>query len=110
MNDSGSPEHSAKVLTVFRSRLRPEAAAEYHDTARRLEDLARTMPGFEEIKAFVADDGERVSLVTFASEPRTMPGATIPSTVPPSSAGRQAFYATYDIAVCAVSHERHFAR
>ena len=57
----------APVVTVFRSRLRPESAHEYHETADRILDLARTMPGFVDFKSFEAADGERVSIVTFAS-------------------------------------------
>jgi heme-degrading monooxygenase HmoA len=31
-------------------------------------ELARTMPGYVEHKSFVADDGERVTVVTFADQ------------------------------------------
>ena len=34
-----------QVVTVFRSRLRPEAVADYTDDAGRISALARTMPG-----------------------------------------------------------------
>ena len=37
-----------KIVTVFRSRLRPEASGAYHDTAPRMVELARTIPGFED--------------------------------------------------------------
>jgi heme-degrading monooxygenase HmoA len=107
VSQSGS-RGGAKVLTVFRSRLRAEAADEYHRTAQRLEDLARTMPGFEEIKAFVAEDGERVSLVTFGSRAAHEAWRDHPEHRAAQERGRQAFYASYDIAVCAVTHERHF--
>ena len=60
-----SPE-VGQVVTVFRSRLRPEAVGAYADDAGRIAALARTMPGYVEHKAFAADDGERVTLVTFA--------------------------------------------
>ncbi len=54
-----------QVVTVFRSRLRPDADA-YADDARAIAAFARTMPGYVEHKAFTADDGERVTVVTFA--------------------------------------------
>jgi heme-degrading monooxygenase HmoA len=52
-----------QVLTVFRSRLRADAAG-YADHAARMSALARTMPGYVDHKTFVADDGERVTVVT----------------------------------------------
>ena len=54
-----------QVVTVFRSRLRPDADA-YPEHAARISELARSMPGHVEHKVFVAEDGERVTLVTFA--------------------------------------------
>ena len=62
-----TPE-TGQVVTVFRSRLRTDAAA-YPDHAARISALARTMPGYVEHKVFTADDGERVTLVTFADRP-----------------------------------------
>src|SRR4051812_36046690 len=55
-----------QVVTVFRSRLRDDAAPGFHDTADEMLALAQEMPGFVDYKVFHADDGERVSLVTFA--------------------------------------------
>ena len=54
-----------QVVTVFRSRLRPDAEG-YADDAAQIAALARSMPGYVEHKAFTAPDGERVTLVTFA--------------------------------------------
>jgi heme-degrading monooxygenase HmoA len=106
----GAARAGAPVLTVFRSRLRPDAADEYHDTARRLEDLARAVPGFLEIKTFVAEDGERVSLVTFATEEAHRTWRDHPAHRAAQDRGRQAFYASYDIAVCDVVHTHRFTR
>ena len=55
------------IVTIFRSRLRPEHEKEYHEWAERTEALARTIPGFVSIKTFYAEDGERVSIVEFES-------------------------------------------
>ncbi len=51
------------LLTVFRSRLREEARAEYMALAGQMAQLAETMPGFLSRKTFVAEDGERLILV-----------------------------------------------
>ena len=52
-------------MTVFRSRLRADATA-YPEHAARIGALAREMPGYVAHKVFVAEDGERVTLVRFA--------------------------------------------
>ncbi len=57
---------SPPIVTVFRSRLRDDGDGSYDTTAAALE-APREMPGFVDFKAFVAADGERVSLVTFES-------------------------------------------
>ena len=69
---------TGQVVTVFRSRLRPDAAG-YDATAARMSELARTMPGYVDHKTFTADDGERVTVVTFADR----------STGPPTSSARR---------------------
>jgi heme-degrading monooxygenase HmoA len=56
------------VVTVFRSRLQPEHAAEYYEVATRMRTLAEGMPGFVSFKTFRAEDGECVSAIEFASE------------------------------------------
>jgi len=66
VTDSAGPD-GPRIVTVFRSRLRPESGADYHETAQRMLELAQTMPGFVNFKIFEADDGERVSVITFNS-------------------------------------------
>ena len=56
------------IVTIFRSHLNPEHAAEYHEWPERMWAPAQTMPGFISIRTFQAEDGERVSLVEFDSE------------------------------------------
>ena len=50
------------ILTVFRSRLRPEAQAEHRELAPQMSKLARSMPGYKSHKVFIAEDGERLTL------------------------------------------------
>ncbi|HUI05007.1 MAG TPA: antibiotic biosynthesis monooxygenase [Acidimicrobiales bacterium] len=100
----------AKIVTVFRSRLRPQASGAYHDAAPRMEELARTIPGFEGIKTFEADDGERLSVVTFATLEAHERWRDHPEHRAAQRRGRDEFYACYDITVAEVLHERHFAR
>jgi len=58
----------AKIVTVFRSRVKKETLAEYAPLAARMSELAQKMPGYLSHKGFVAEDGERVTIVEFASE------------------------------------------
>jgi len=56
------------VVTIFRSRLKPEVQEEYAPLAARMSELAASMPGYISHKGFVAEDGERLTLVEFESE------------------------------------------
>ena len=98
------------VVTVFRSRLRADAGAEYHDVAERTLALARTMPGFVDFKAFEADDGERVSVITFATAETQRAWRHHPEHRAAQRLGRERFYETYAIQVCEVRDEHVFTR
>lgn len=55
------------VVTVFRSRLRPENAEEFRARADRMLEIARRMPGFVSYTSFQSADGERCSIIEFES-------------------------------------------
>ncbi|HYC00156.1 MAG TPA: antibiotic biosynthesis monooxygenase [Candidatus Limnocylindrales bacterium] len=88
------------ILTIFRSRLRPEHVHEYEQTAQRIEALARTMPGFVSIKTFAAGDGERVSIVEFSSREAHDAWRSHPEHLRAQELGREKFYSFYSIDVC----------
>ena len=96
------------VMTVFRSRLRDDAGDRYHDTATRMLELARGMPGFVAFEQFVAGDGERVSLVTFATLDEQRAWRDHPEHRAAQRMGRRDFYASYSVAVCEVLEEHTF--
>ena len=57
------------LIVLFRSKLTASAAADgYPEMADEMEALARTMPGFVDVKAFKADDGERLTIVWWQDE------------------------------------------
>ena len=87
-----------QVMTVFRSRLRDDATA-YPDHAARISALAREMPGYVEHKVFVAEDGERVTLVTFADRASHDGWRTHPEHRAAQRAGRAGYYSEYSIAI-----------
>ena len=90
-----------RIITIFRSRLRPEATElGYDELAARMEARARTMPGFVEFKTFAADDGERVSVVVFDSPEHQAAWREDPEHRSAQRRGRHEFYAEYSISVC----------
>jgi heme-degrading monooxygenase HmoA len=100
----------SESLTVFRSRLRDDAPARYFDLASELHERARGFPGFVEFKQFVADDGERVTLVTFASAEHEAAWRDDVQHRAAQQEGRDVFYSEYDVSVCDVRQRHRWAR
>ena len=97
-------------LTVFRSRLRDDVPNRYFDLAAELHERAREFPGFVEFKQFVADDGERVTLVTFDSAEHEAAWRDDVEHRAAQQEGRTAFYSEYDVAVCDVQQRHRWTR
>lgn len=97
------------VVTIFRSRLKPEGQKEYYEWAGRMSALARTMPGYVSHKAFVAEDGERVTIVEFADEASQRNWAVNLQHVEAKKKGRAHFYVEYKLQVCTVQRESSFS-
>jgi heme-degrading monooxygenase HmoA len=96
------------IVTVFRSRLKPEAEAEYGEWAARMSELAATMPGYISHKGFVAADGERVTIVEFESEAAQRAWSRQRDHVDAQKKGRKDFYSEYRLLVCRVERESVF--
>ncbi len=88
------------IITIFRSRLRPEHVVEYERWAARIHGLAVAMPGFISLKTFTAEDGERVSLVEFESEETMLAWRHQPDHREAQELGKKLFYSEYRIQVC----------
>ena len=99
-----------KIVTVFRSRVRKETLGEYVPLATRMSELATKMPGYLAHKGFVADDGERVTIVEFESEEAHRAWAQHAEHVEAKKKGRATFYSEYKIQICAVQRESEFKR
>lgn len=97
-----------EIVTVFRSRLRPEHRHEYEETAERMDALARSMPGFVDAKTFVAADGERVTVVTFADADSQRSWRDHPEHRDAQRLGVERYYSTYTIQVGAVAYQHRF--
>ena len=88
------------VITVFRSRVRPENAAEYMKMVERMKELASAMPGYIAHKGFTAEDGERCTIVEFESEETHRAWAELPAHRKAQQLGRERFYSEFSIHVC----------
>lgn len=96
------------IVTVFRSRLRPGVKEEYVALAGRMNELARTMPGYISHKGFFADDGERVTVVEFEHEDGMRAWRMHPEHRAAQKLARERFYAEYSVQVCTVVREAKF--
>lgn len=97
------------IVTVFRSRLRPDADANgYPELAQRMESRAQAMPGFVDFKTFTAPDGERLSLVVFDSLDAHAAWRDDPEHRAAQRRGRSEFYSEYAITVCVQRQHRSF--
>lgn len=97
------------VLTVFRSRLREENRADYMELAPQIAALARAMPGYRSHKIFVAEDGERLTLVEFEDEAAQRGWAMNAQHLAAKRRGRESFYQEYSVQVCQVVRESKFS-
>ena len=108
-------EHDAEILGELTwpraspcsaRRLRDDVPGRLRHARRRPRGPARTFPGFVEFKMFVAADGERLALVTFASDDTEAAWRDDAQHRAAQQRGRDEFYAEYDVAVCSV-RRRH---
>lgn len=105
---TGDGFRPGQIVTVFRSRLRPEAVDEYAPMASEMDRLAATVPGFVDAKTFTAADGERVTVATFADEDSQAAWREHVEHRAAQRAGRDRFYAEYSIQVCETMRAHSF--
>ncbi len=96
------------IVTVFRSRHRPGIESEYKEWAKRMGDIAVTMPGYISHKGFVAEDGEFLTLVEFESEEAQRAWGTHPEHVRAQKHGRARFYSEYRVQITNVIRDWGF--
>ena len=98
------------IVTVFRSRLQPGLKDEYVALVDRMQQIARTIPGYISHKGFFSDDGERVTIVEFEHEDGQRAWRMHPEHLEAQRQGRLKYYSEYDIKVCEVKHANAFKR
>ena len=97
------------IVTVFRSRLRPDVREDYVALANRMNEIARTMPGYISHKGFFAEDGERVTVVEFEHEEGMRAWRMHPEHRAAQKLARERFYEEYSVQVCDVTREARFS-
>ncbi|URK89195.1 antibiotic biosynthesis monooxygenase (plasmid) [Rhizobium sp. RCAM05350] len=85
------------IVTVFRSRLNPDVQDAYGPIAKRMSELARTIPGYVSHQGFVAEDGERVTIVEFESEEALQQWRDHPEHSKANKRGIESFFSDYKI-------------
>lgn len=109
--ESASDRFGAEqVVTVFRSRRRPEAEDAYQVLAAEMESRARAMPGFVDFKSFIADDGEQVSVATFATPADQRAWRDELAHVEAQRRGRDEIFAEYSIQVARCTRATAWSR
>src|SRR2546428_4415447 len=96
------------IGALFRSRVKPEAQEEYMRWLARMSEFARQMPGYISHKGFVAEDGERVTIVEFESEQAQRAWSVHPEHVKAKKKGRRDFYIEYRVQICSVQRDTAF--
>lgn len=94
------------IVTVFRSRLNPGAQEEYDPMAKRMGELVRTIPGYVSHKGFVAEDGEKVTIVEFESEAALRAWRIHPEHAKAKRRGIESFFSDYKYQICSIVRER----
>lgn len=96
------------IVIVFRSRLNPGHQAEYLTWAGRMSTLAKETPGHVSHKGFIAQDGERVTIVEFETEEGMRRWAAHPEHVAAKKKGRNGFFSEYSVKICHLRRESKF--
>jgi len=97
------------LVVLFRSRLVPEPDG-YAEMAQEMLDLAKTMPGFIDVKGFKADDGERLTIVWWRDEETLRAWRTHARHLVAQQTGRERWYEYYTLEVAEIVRSRQFAR
>jgi heme-degrading monooxygenase HmoA len=97
-----------QVVTVFRSRLREDADARYVALDKELRDRASSLGGLIDVSSFIAEDGERVTVVTFEDRASHDRWAADPVHGGAQRLGRAAIYSEYSIQVADCSRAVEF--
>jgi heme-degrading monooxygenase HmoA len=97
-----------QIVTVFRSTLRDDADPSYEALDAALRARAAKLGGLVEVKSFVADDGERATLVTFTDRESHERWALDDEHRAAQRLGRASVYSAFSIQVSECTSAREF--
>ena len=99
------------IVVLFRSKLVPSASTDgYDEMAKEMDDLARTMPGFIDVKSFKAEDGERLTVVWWQDEDTLRAWREQARHRVAQRTGRERWYEYYKLDVAEVIRTNDFDR
>ncbi len=98
------------VTAVVRVTLRDDVdLEEFGKFEEKMIELGSSMPGFQEIKEFKADDGECMMLVTFQTRADMIHWRDHPDHKKAQQRGRERYFSKYDVKICEVIQHYSFS-
>ena len=92
------------VIAVVRVTLRDDVnLEEFEKLEEKMLALGSSMPGFQEIKEFTAEDGESMMLVTFETRADMIRWRDHPKHRKAQQRGRERYFSRYDVKICDVA-------
>ena len=98
------------MLISFRAKLTSEAGKDYDEMSAEMERLARSSPGFVDVKAYNSPDGERLTLVWWQDAETLKGWATHVRHLQAQRMGRAKWYQYYKLEVAEVVRQSDFQR
>ena len=98
------------MMIAFRSKLTDTAGDEYGKMAEAMQKHARAFPGFVDVKAFTAADGERLTLVWWQDEATLDAWSNDLKHRAAKDLGRAKWYQYYRIDVAKIIRSSNFDR
>jgi heme-degrading monooxygenase HmoA len=74
--------------------------------AKAIGPLAQATPGYIAHKSFVAEDGERVTIVKYENEDSILAWSRHPNHIEAKRAGAREFFSEYSVQICELKRER----
>ena len=98
------------ILTVFRSRLSSLAKEDYTAWVAELKELATQNTGFVDIKTYVAEDGERLTVVRWKDRETLGEWSRNARHVEAKRLAREKWYEYFEVQVAEVLRTNYFER
>ena len=96
------------LVIVFRSKLTAQAGQDYAAMNDNLEERVKENPGYIDAKSYVAEDGERLTLVWWKDEASLKAWRELPTHRAAQQTGRERWYEFYKIDVANVIRSNAF--